>query len=482
MAASAPSSRPTGPVGPFYPLGRNPRSATRCTSGFKPNPNNPTPFPRKMRFLALRPAASDRRRAAAGRASSDATWCRRSIWSGSTGPRPIRTSGSGSNVLADESVAFTRDGYIDVEGPQRDRAVGRCRREGADRAEPRYWLRVRLIKNNYPAGRAPRLEHFLPELRRRRQPADREPAGADRPEQRQREPDASTCRSGRSSRVRSGSRVRPATRPRDGLGRRSTTSSPRRATTGTTRLDAAAGPHHVRRRRARRDPAVRARHRRGDVAARRRRGRRTTSRPGAIKTIVDQTPGIEKVTNVRRPAGGADEETLEQFRRRAPGELRRSGRAITEEDFATIAKTIDGVQGRRGARRPPSRLSRRHGARRGHGPGRRRFRSMPPRPSAELLRSICRALDGVRLITTGGPRGRADVRRDARRSAPVRGAGCRVRSGGAGCAAKLDDLPEPVHAQVRRERVAGRALLAALREPRHRFARSKTCWSTSTVD
>src|SRR6185503_20120974 len=65
------------------------------------------------------------------------------------------------NVLEDESVAFTRDGYIDVDGPTTiepsvDPAVK------AVAAEPRFWIRVRQDQNNYPSGRPPQLEFFLP--------------------------------------------------------------------------------------------------------------------------------------------------------------------------------------------------------------------------------------------------------------------------------------------------------------------------------
>jgi len=45
------------PTQVFYPLGRNPEPGDALYLGFKPNPNNPKPFPLKMRFLALLPAA-----------------------------------------------------------------------------------------------------------------------------------------------------------------------------------------------------------------------------------------------------------------------------------------------------------------------------------------------------------------------------------------------------------------------------------------
>ncbi len=80
--------------------------------------------------------------------------------------------------------------------------------------------------------------------------------------------------------------------------------------------------------------------------------------------------------------------------------MRRAGRAVTEKDFATFATAIDGVQKARalGGRHPDF-------------PGVEvpgavtvvvvaDSEAMPPHPSAELVRSVCQALDGVRLITS----------------------------------------------------------------------------------
>jgi predicted phage baseplate assembly protein len=122
--------------------------------------------------------------------------------------------------------------------------------------------------------------------------------------------------------------------------------------------------------------------------------------PGAIRTMLDQTGGIDRVTNVRKPAGGEDEETLQDFRRRAPVELRRGGRAVTGADFEYIARSVGGVKAARA-------LAGRHPDHPGIDvPGAVTVLviadsdQQPPKPSAELLRSVCRALDGVRLITT----------------------------------------------------------------------------------
>jgi len=41
---------------PFRPLGANPQEGNALYLGFKPSPSNPTPFPSRLTFLALRPA------------------------------------------------------------------------------------------------------------------------------------------------------------------------------------------------------------------------------------------------------------------------------------------------------------------------------------------------------------------------------------------------------------------------------------------
>ena len=63
------------------------------------------------------------------------------------------------NVFEDESAAFTREGYIRVAGPQDIRPILEARLN----PKPRFWIRVRLDSGrNYPAGRAPEIDFFRP--------------------------------------------------------------------------------------------------------------------------------------------------------------------------------------------------------------------------------------------------------------------------------------------------------------------------------
>jgi predicted phage baseplate assembly protein len=122
---------------------------------------------------------------------------------------------------------------------------------------------------------------------------------------------------------------------------------------------------------------------------------------GAVKTMVTQVAGIEKVINPRAAAGGAEEETIDHFIQTAPNRLTTSSRAvITTADFESRARSIGGVAKAKalGGRHPdfpdvpvPGAVTVYVVA---------DSDALPPAPSAELIRSICSALDPVRLITT----------------------------------------------------------------------------------
>ena len=260
------------------------------------------------------------------------------------------------NVLADESVAFTRDGYIDVEGPQSiEPSIEPSLKTLV--AEKRYWVRVRLDQNTYPAGHPARLEFFVPnsvdavnlQTERRLEPIGQSNGNANQTFDVPKRP------------VQTGS-LKLEVRPASGDPETDWIEVPdlikSKPNDRHYQLDAALGRITF-----------------GDgnrgviptsgaaiVATVWRYGGGTAANSieaGAIKTIVDQTQGIEKVTNVRRPAGGADEEPLQDFKRRAPGELRRNGRAISKGDFETIARSIGGVRGVKalGGRHPTFRMS-----------------------------------------------------------------------------------------------------------------------------
>jgi Baseplate J-like protein len=76
-------------------------------------------------------------------------------------------------------------------------------------------------------------------------------------------------------------------------------------------------------------------------------GKRGNVGAGKVTEIQATVPDVEKATN-RLPAQlGADEETIEHAKLRAPEELQSKGRAVTAADFETIAKKTPGANVKR---------------------------------------------------------------------------------------------------------------------------------------
>lgn len=66
-------------------------------------------------------------------------------------------------------------------------------------------------------------------------------------------------------------------------------------------------------------------------------GTRGNKPPGTIVQLKTTVPYVDSVTNTEAATGGADAETLESLRDRAPRSLRHSGRAVTREDYEDLA-------------------------------------------------------------------------------------------------------------------------------------------------
>lgn len=129
---------------------------------------------------------------------------------------------------------------------------------------------------------------------------------------------------------------------------------------------------------------------------------------GAIKGIptraVNGQPpvmGVTSVTNPRPAVGGADEQSVDDLCRQAPAMVRTVGRAVTSEDFVSLATRVGGV-----ARATAVPL---------HHPEHpavpvpgavtivivpSNVQSAAPRPSTDLSRAVAAELEELRLITT----------------------------------------------------------------------------------
>ena len=62
-----------------------------------------------------------------------------------------------------------------------------------------------------------------------------------------------------------------------------------------------------------------------------------------ITTLLTTVSGVESVTNRRPAVGGRDEQEVEDLKLRAPAAIRRHNRAVTADDFASLAEEVGGV-------------------------------------------------------------------------------------------------------------------------------------------
>jgi predicted phage baseplate assembly protein len=143
----------------------------------------------------------------------------------------------------------------------------------------------------------------------------------------------------------------------------------------------------------------------GNVIAREYRvggGRRGNVGPGVIKTMATRVEGIDEsgVANLLAAHSGRDEETLDEAKKRAPRSLKSRERAVTTEDFETLAQAAANVKRAKALPLfhpdfPTQKI-----------PGVVSVVVVPdtidprPTPSEGTLRSVCAYLDERRLLTT----------------------------------------------------------------------------------
>lgn len=64
---------------------------------------------------------------------------------------------------------------------------------------------------------------------------------------------------------------------------------------------------------------------------------------GGIQQLIDNSPGVQKVTNPLSAFGGADRESVDKVRTNASASLRTFGRAVSAADYAALALSYPGV-------------------------------------------------------------------------------------------------------------------------------------------
>jgi predicted phage baseplate assembly protein len=379
-----------GPAGTaFRPLGWVPQPGNALYLGFAP-PDPPVPgrvFPRAMRIRVFLPPAAD-----------DALRCE----GGAPAPAPpvtlvweyrrseIDTRWRRLETLKDGTLGFTRGGFLLLAGPAEIDPVDRLGRV----AESRFWLRCRLSAGAYPAGRPPEVDFLRINTVRAENLAtvrdevvgtsEGHPSQTFALRKSPMQPTSLTLQ------VEEGGEFVPWERQDDLLA-----SAPRdRHYT----IDGASGTVAFGDGRRSRIPVAGAR----IVAKEYRHGASAAGNvaAGLITSLATSLPGVQEVVNLRPAVGGADVQAIDELRRDAPAELRTLRRAVTGADYAALARQVGTVA--RAVALPLAHPDHRNV----DVPGAVTVVVVPdnddpaPRPSPELLESVCRHLDAARTIAT----------------------------------------------------------------------------------
>ena len=261
------------------------------------------------------------------------------------------------DLLKDETAAFTRSGHVYLNAPAKgsivSAAIGKI-------AGARYWIRARLVSGSYQ--RAPRLLAVRTNTVGAVQAADhrrRDPGRKQRPA-RTGVPDRPA---GRSSKVPCSSSSTRATAKL--CGRRSLISSPPGRDDQHYVLNRTTGEIRFGNGRQGRIPVANAK-RPANVIARQYRfggGQRGNVGVGQLTSLRGSLGGIDAgaITNGFPAAGGGDEETVDEAKRRVPQTLKSRERAVTVEDFELHARAAGGIARAKALPLVSPRLSRHRG-------------------------------------------------------------------------------------------------------------------------
>jgi predicted phage baseplate assembly protein len=131
-------------------------------------------------------------------------------------------------------------------------------------------------------------------------------------------------------------------------------------------------------------------------------GRKGNVAAGQLSNLPGGVAGVDtsKVSNLLPAAGGRDEETVKEAKQRAPQQLKNKDRAVTEEDFESLASLAPGVK------RAKALALAHPGFPNVQVPGAVTVIIVPdgdgpnPSPSENLIRTVCEFLNQRRLLTT----------------------------------------------------------------------------------
>jgi predicted phage baseplate assembly protein len=320
---------------PFRPFGWTPQAGCALHLGFAPpddDGSRPGTFPDEIDLYVAVPAAAENggaqradRLAALPVSPVQLAW----EYLPDTGRswRPLQ-------LFDDGAVGFTRTGYMQIAGPK---WIMPATLPDDEDTPPRYWLRCRLAARQYPAGREPVLEAVAPNTVSATNlvTVRDELLGVSEGHPGETFTTAQTPVEAGSVQID----VRPDTDTTHWTEHADLLSADRDKSWYTVdpvpgRITFGDGVHG-------RIPPVNSE----VVATAYRYGGGPGGNVGraAVSNLVTPPLGVESVTNRWPAAGGSAKQDLEELKREAPDLLRRQGRAVTADDYASIARETGGV-------------------------------------------------------------------------------------------------------------------------------------------
>jgi predicted phage baseplate assembly protein len=391
----------------YYPFGTKPKEGSALYLGFMPPDPLPPPgtryFPQQMSFRVFFPAETTAGTpqvcdlSGAGLPPAPPVEL---VWEYRHPEPPYRWLPL--TLFKDETAAFTREGYIEISGPDKLAKTNEGRLIDPSE-EQRFWLRCRVARGIYPLGKEPEIEFIRANtvaarsvttvrdeilgrsdgtpnqyFELRRSPILQVTGGTEEADNLQITVESSD------------GTLEPWQRVDDFLSSG--------ADDNHYTLKSAAGTIQFGDGRNGRIPAgnaeiVAAHYRYGG-------GKAANVAAGSITIPLTTLTGVDSITNEREAVGGRDEQTVEELKAKAPCVLRHRNRAVTAEDFASLALRAGGVI-------KATALAQTHPDYPGVSvPGAVTLvivpdsDDSPPQPSAELIRYLCGYLDEYRLLTT----------------------------------------------------------------------------------
>ena len=304
-------------------------------------------------------------------------------------------------LFKDETAGFTREGYIDIEGPQRA-AITNEGRLIDPAEEQRFWIRCRLARGVYPVGAEPKIAFIRPNTVPARslttvrdEILGRSDGTPNQIFELRHSPILSSAAEGEMQddlqlRVESNGEVASWVRVDDFL---ASQPDDLHFTLGSAAGNVQFGDGQRGCIPAGDAQIIASHYRYGGGAA-------ANVAPGSIVIPLTTLVGVDGVTNERAAVGGRDEQTVDDLKAKAPWVLRHRNRAVTVDDFVALAQRAGGVV-------KATALPQVHPDHPGVAvPGAVTVvivpdsQDRPPRPSAELIRHVCCYLNKYRLLTT----------------------------------------------------------------------------------